>query len=208
MLRVLLTLVPALLLAGCASAPPEIAVAPGQYGRAFDEARETLVRYRFELERVDARTGVITSRPKSTGGLATPWNRDQSTLYQELEDLGNEQRRVVRITFEPKGAAPIADPRGAASPPPEETDLRRATVPMTAHVDVVVERVQHAGWRVEPTAVRYSSITRDPELVARGMWPSYEVAFSQDPQLARRLAEDIRRKLPQGTQPRAGAPSE
>jgi hypothetical protein len=179
------------LLAGCSApkAPPAIAVAPGQYAQAFDTARDTLTRYRFELERVDARAGVITTRPKSTGGLATPWDREQSTLEQAWEDLLDEQRRIVRITFEPAG------PASGTPPPPPETDLREAASPLTAHVDVVIERVQHAGRRLEPSAIQLSSVTEDPALRERGLWPSYNVAFSQDPLLARRLAEAIREAL-------------
>jgi hypothetical protein len=197
MIRLLILMLAAVALGagGCAipSAPPDVAVAPDQYSAAFDAARDTLRRYQFELERVDARAGVITTRPKMTGGLATPWDRQQSTLAQEWEDFVNEQQRTVRITFEP--AATDGSP-----PPPADSkpaDLRLVEGPVTAHVDVVIERIEHTGRRLEPTAIRYSSITQDPDLVTRGLWPSYAVAFSQDPLLARTLAEEIRRTMPE-----------
>jgi len=188
----LLSLLPAPL-AGCAApqGPPAVAVATGQYDRAFDAVRDTLTRYRFELERVDARAGVITTRPKSTGGLATPWDREQSTLDQAWENLLDEQRRIVRVTFEPW------EPMSGTTPaPPPDRDLRALDQGMIAHVDVVIERVQHACRRLEPSSIQLSSVTEDPALRERGLWPSYNVAFSQDPLLARRLAEAIRAALP------------
>jgi hypothetical protein len=188
-----------LLVGGCAvpTAPPEVAVDTGSYAPAFDAAKRTLTSYRFELERVDARAGVITTRPKLTAGLATPWDLEQSTLTSEWEDFVNEQRRTVRITFAP--SPPDAAPAKA------DVDLRDRPQPVTATVEVTLERVQHTGRRLEPTAIQLSSITLDPQHRARGLWPTYAVAFSQDPLLARRIAEDIRRATPRPA-PSPGTP--
>src|SRR5262245_24222130 len=116
-----------LLLPGCAARGPTTFTVPaGEYAKAFDSARDILRGHRFELERIDAQGGVITTQPKSTVGLATPWDREQSTLHQEFDDLFNQQRRVVRITFEP--AVPT-------------DDLTQATGPLNAQVEVVVYRL-------------------------------------------------------------------
>ncbi len=176
-----------LVLAGCGTPPKSkggFAVAPGRYDAAFDAARETLIERRFELERVDARAGVITTRPKPSSGLATPWDSEQTTLDQEVEDLFNRQQRLVRITFEPVAPGGI---------PPD--DLRAVPGELTARVDVVVERLHRPGWQVEPGAVRFSTYAQDPALAERGMWPTYAVPFSQDPDLAGRLAAEIERRL-------------
>jgi hypothetical protein len=187
MLRPLAYAFAAALLAGCASTPgtPDFAVAPGQYGAAFEAARDTLTSQRFLIDRVDAAAGVITTSPKATAGLATPWDEEQTTLDQEWEDLLNDQQRRIRITFEPAGAPP----EGAG------TDLRQVQAPITGHVEVVVDRTQHTGWRLETTGLRYSSITEDPALRRRAMWPSYVVPFSQDPLYAGRIADEIRKRL-------------
>ena len=75
-MRAFLLLISVLVLSGCAtSRPAEFATAPGGYAAAFDAAREVLREFRFELERVDARSGIITTRPKATAGLATLWDR-------------------------------------------------------------------------------------------------------------------------------------
>lgn len=172
---------------GCASpktASPQFDVAAGRYADAFEASRDVLAAGRFELERVDGEAGVISTMPKPSSGLATPWDGEQSSFRQELEDAGNRQQRRVRITFEP---APGAAASGG--------DLREAAVPLVGRVEVTVERVRRTEWRLETTAIRFSSFAVDPALQARGMYPQYTVAVSQDPELAARLAEQISKKL-------------
>jgi hypothetical protein len=184
----LLMLLAAVGLAGCASSPAgpaELRIAPGAYSRTFDAARDTVASYGFELDRVDARAGVITSRPKTTGGLLTPWDREQSTARNEIEDVMNDQQRRVRITFAP------AEGPGF----PEGADLRAEQPPMTARVEVAIDRIHHTGWRVEASSVQQSRRWRDPALQARGMEPVYEVPFTLDPQLAARITARIAEKV-------------
>jgi hypothetical protein len=172
---------------GCSAAGNgEFQIPDGRYNAAFDAARDNMIHRRFELERVDSRAGVITSRPKTTSGLATPWDTEQTTLDQEIEDLANGQRRIVRITFEP------ANPPAGSGPP---DDMREVKGPIAARVEVVIERVHTPGWQVQPTAVRFSSHAEDPQLEQRAMWPSYYVPFSQDPKLAARIAAAIEEQL-------------
>lgn len=173
-------------LIGCAApgTGSEFRVEGAGYAAAFDAARQTLIDARFDLERVDARAGVITTRPKSTAGLATPWDAEQSSISQEVEDLANQQQRTIRVWFEPEIRA---------DPAPE--DLRHIEGPMVVRVEVVIERVHKPGWRIETTAVRFSSFSRDPELTERAMWPRYSVAFAQDPEYAGRLAHAIERRI-------------
>jgi len=197
-IRLLILLSPAVLglalLGGCAgsSGNTELTLTSAQYTDAFQAAKDALAEYRFELDRVDAGAGVITSMPKASQGIATPWDFEQSSFEQELEDLANRHLRRVRITFEP--VSPAEDP---------QQDLRTATGPIVGRVEVIVDRVRRAGWRLEPTSVRLSTFTRDPDLVARGMWPQYTVPISQDPEFAARLADGIRRRM--GSKPAASA---
>jgi hypothetical protein len=188
MTRPLLLVLLAYALAGCSSAdrasPAELRIGPGGYAGVFDAAREAVTAFGFELDRVDARAGVITSRAKTTGGLLTPWDEEQSTARQEIEDLINDQQRRVRITFS----------RADQQALPDDADLRQQDGPMTARVEVAVDRIHHPGWRVEPTSVQQSRRWRDPGLQARGMAPAYEVPFTLDPRLAERIAERIVRR--------------
>lgn len=179
---------------GCATgpsaSPPESAVVEvgaGEYARTFDAARRVLRDRGFILERVDARAGIITTQPKTTAGLVTPWDREQQSLSQEAEDFLQRQQRVVRVTFEPVAVAdPAAD---EASKPPE--NLNTSSTPLNMRVQVTIERISVPGRRLEPEAIKESSYAYDPALGARGMQPSYEVATRRDAAGERRLVELI-----------------
>jgi hypothetical protein len=188
------------MIGGCASAPSAniadsatVQVGAGEYARAFDAARRVLRDRGFILERVDARSGIITTQPKTTAGLATPWDREQQSLAQEVEDFLQRQQRVVRVTFEPAaGAEPASD---GGSQPPE--NLNTASTPLTMRVQVTIERISVPGRRLEPEAIKESTYTYDPALGARGMQPSYEVATRRDAAGERRLVELIQAALAQ-----------
>lgn len=166
----------ALNLSGCASSegPTTFDVAPGQYTRAFNTARETLRDQFYSIDRVDAEAGVISTFPKDSAGLATPWDSDQSSLKQEWEDLAADQRRTIRVVFE-------------RQPGGQEPALGRVTV--------VVDRRYRPGIRIPAKSVKSASLTQDPALAQRGMWPAYDVAVEEDRALAARLAGEIANRL-------------
>ena len=186
--------------AGCA-ADPDVATAtfeirPESYLRVFHAAREALAERHFPIERVDASAGVLTTASRPTAGLATPWDTDQSTLAQELEDFLNTTSRSVRITFEPLAdrLAPDPAPRAAPASPEAMGDLRRAEGPIVVEVRVALERTRRPGWRPDPSGVWLNSTAIDPRDTRRGMFPSYTEAVGQDGLLARRIARQIRRR--------------
>lgn len=191
-MRRLLVLVGAILLGGCAAAPGpgRFTIESGHYAEAFDAAREVLRSMRFVLERVDAREGVITTRPKPTAGLVTPWDREQSSLTQEGEDFLNRQQRRVRISFAPQGLTreDLTEPWA---------DLRAHAGPIDASVRVVVDRLYSPNWRVQSASLAQSRHAIDPALVRRHMQPGYAVAVRRDEALERRLAQRIRDRLAQ-----------
>lgn len=160
------------ILTGCATAPPESARADADfraddYPALFDAAREVLSDYQFTLDRIDAARGVITTAPKRTAGLATPWDREQSTARQEFEDLAHQHDRVARITFEP------------------------ADRPTRVAVEVVVHRVHRPNWRIETDALRQSTHAVDPIAVRAGQPGEFREPVAEDRDLARRLMADI-----------------
>ncbi len=161
----------ALPLVGCASVPEgartESAMAPEAYPGLFDASREVLARRRFTLDRVDAARGVITTLPKRTAGLATPWDTEQSSLSQEAQDLVHQQERIARVTFEPPEA------------------------PTRVLVEVVVHRVRRPNWRVETDAIRLSTHARDPLGVSAGQRPEGRQAIEEDRRLAARILAEI-----------------
>ncbi len=191
------------MLGGCAkprNPSPMVELQPGRYEPAFAAAKQVLIDARFDLDRVDARAGVITTTAKPTSGLATPWDGEQSSLGQEVEDLLNRQFRRVRITFEPQAAeaatAPTPPHQDAAVP-----DMRLQAGALLCTISVSVERLRRPGWRLETSSVRQSSFYYDPEWGNRAIWPQYTVPFAQDHRLATRLAGRIRRSLEQQTPP-------
>lgn len=191
---------------GCsarARAGAELTVSSADYLRAVDIARDVLLESRFEIDRVDAAAGVITSQPRASAGLLTPWDPEQTTLGQEISDASSTQRRRVRITFEPAAIDRNAVPAGqaAADLPPSLTvptgpdDLRSSDVTLTARVEVFIDRVRRPGTRLETESIRTSTTTIDPDLASRRMLPEYTTTVDHDELLAGRLAQRIRERL-------------
>jgi len=174
---------------GCAAnGPAGFTVAPGEYARAFDLARDELLRRGFALELVDARGGVILSAPAESGGLATPWSRTEGSLGQEVGSLLHRDRRRVTIRFEPADAAEAGAP------------LTQIAGSLTAGVAVEREILHRPGLRLSAAGVRLSSTTESaetPRVIAR--------PAGEDPALARRIARRIRRGLSEPPPPDARA---
>ncbi|MFA6044670.1 MAG: hypothetical protein WC718_06770 [Phycisphaerales bacterium] len=182
-------------LGGCnAAGPPTFQVQAGDYQAAFNISREVLRDYQFDLERVDAAEGVITTADKSSAGLATPWDGVQTTAYQQLSDLGNDQARRVRITFLPVDGA---DASFAPS----------ADVPCVGDVHVVIRRVQSALVRPSSRSIQLTTTATDPALAARGIYSRYDVPVERDEELENRIARRIEARLAEATKPKAASAS-
>jgi hypothetical protein len=151
-------------------------IADAHADQVFDAARETLMGFRFALDRVDARRGVITTHPKRTAGIATPWDKEQSGIDQEWEDLLNEQRRVVRIEFDPAGE--------------QAADQER-----TMRIQVEVVRTHRPNWRIETESVRLSNHaqSRDADGVLEP--GSFTEVVGLDERFAQRIADAIETRL-------------
>lgn len=184
-------------LSGCAQqSTTSLALPAESYPLALDAARATLRDSGFTIDRVDAAAGVITTRPKDTAGLATPWDGEQSTMYQEWEDFMNRHKRTVRIDFSPAGQGTPNEGVDAAP-----ADLTEATGTLTMHTTVAVERAYRSNWRIESSAIRQSRRYWDRELASRGM-TSYEVPVAQDERLAARLTAAIERRMQRSVESR------
>lgn len=181
----------------------EFAVPPGRYIETVEVARRVLMEAQFEIDRVDAAAGVLTTHPKSSAGLLTPWITDQSTLEQRVADAANTHRRRVRVTFEPAavgvpegpGGQAAADVAGGVWSSVGALDLRESEVALTARVEVYVDRVRRPGLRLETESIRTSRVSLDPSLSARMMNPEYVTSVDRDDLLAARLAERMRRRM-------------
>ena len=144
--HVLLLAVLLLGVSGCrVSGPTTTAIGGDRYAEAFDEVKDVLREQGFELERVDARAGIITTRPQSSSGFFTPWVTSERRLRDEVESSFHRQRRVATVRF-----------LGG------EGDRRMEMGPVTVDVDVRVERVYQPGVRAVPASVRLRHVSEDP----------------------------------------------
>jgi len=183
-----------MLMGGCAATGPGAFDVPaGSYGEAFSAARDELRSLGFELDRVDARHGVITTRSRPTAGMATPWLDGESTAYQSLDGTLNRQARRVVIRFSPReGPVTPGEAPGEALP----VDLRLYPGPIRAEVETMIQRAQRPRLRVPAASVRLASPSIDPSLVERGLQPAYTVDIGPDERLAARIARAIMRGVP------------
>jgi hypothetical protein len=162
---------------------PALVLPSAQYSAAFDAAKHALRDTGFLLERVDAQAGVITTQPKGTAGIATPWDREQSGLGQELDDFFHRQQRVARVEFVPVGSSLASN-----------EDLRVFTGQIEARVQVAILRTYRPGRRVNTSNITSSTYTVDPQLQAQGL-SDYSVAQKQDARLAQRVLDTISAKV-------------
>ncbi|MBL0920811.1 MAG: hypothetical protein IBJ10_01645 [Phycisphaerales bacterium] len=198
-MRALRTLASALIplaIASCAAPnrSTSFEAAPGEYARAFEAAKAELREAGFELDRVDARAGVITTRPSASAGFFTPWTTHEQTLGAEWDGTMNAERRIVTIHFSGAGA-PVGASAGSSP------DLREAGGSTVAEVHVEVRRLYRPGRTPESAAVRLTTQFRDPEWEAAGLQPAVVGPYGSDPDLARALASRIARRAGSSEQP-------
>ena len=190
---------------GCVSASRTTAeplVAP-QYAPAFEAAKQVLLEYRFPLERVDARHGVITTQAKATAGFGSPWDREQSSIRQEAEELINQELRRVRVEFLPAASAVASQtPANAAgtltpvnTPDADLQDLRGLDQPMRVAFTVTVTRLHRPGRQPSTMSIRTSNMFTDPGLVEKGLAPLVSEDLGRDAQLESRLEAALERRL-------------
>ncbi|GAB5496517.1 MAG: hypothetical protein Phyf2KO_15970 [Phycisphaerales bacterium] len=201
-LRFLIMVACTLLLVGCSSTLKQsgeggrFVVEPGAYASAFDASRDKLAGLGFELERIDAHAGVLTTKPLASGGLGTPWDRQQMTLKSEIADLAHAQQRLVRITFVPESEIDRLPSDSAGSqigggvlniPVAELSQTER----LIGEVEVTIERLYKPYWRLSGVSVNHSSRAQDPTLRSKGMSREFYVVTRRDSALESELASRI-----------------
>ncbi len=158
-----------------------------EYDRAFDAAVDVLRDARFTIDRVDRRSGVITTEARVSSTIVEPWRPDNATLGMSVDSTLNYQRRVVRVQFtDAAGAGDVTDltvlPGGRA---------------LGLAVTCTIERAHRPNRRVESAALSRSSQAIDPRLQERGIGQVFWQQVGRDPNweqtiratLAQRLAE-------------------
>ncbi len=190
-----------LLLAGCNSAPrvSDTPLETQEYARGFEVVKNVLRDYRFELDRIDARHGVITTRAKPTAGLVTPWDGEQSTMKQEAEELINQELRAVRVEFVPAGVDSVQQSTLTPANTAESDlkDLRSTQQSLRIVVTVNQLRVHRPGRQPSTKSIRSSTMYADPELSRRGVAPMAIEELGRDQKLESRLLAAIEKQLAQ-----------
>jgi hypothetical protein len=196
--RVVLVLAAALAslaLGGCrTSGPTDLTIGPERFDEAFEATKDVLRAEGFELERVDARAGIITTRPLASSGFWTPWITTERRLRDEMESSVHRQRRRAEVRF-------VTD----------ASDARLAKGPVRVDVDVRVERVYQPGVRATPASVRLRHVSDRPGEPSPRDEPVFAVDHSSDralaAELARRLAAFLDLELDEPDRIRRGAPA-
>jgi hypothetical protein len=198
---------------GCAGkSKPDatVAVPAGRYPEAFEAAKDALREFQFELDRVDAAGGIVTTHARGSAGFATPWVPHTSGLEDAGRGFVERERRRAAVVFEAVGAGGTegSEPSALLSSGKEPAVARvgvgddalpidLALEPLDtsgevrARVRVWVERVYRPGRRVSSTSVRLSSFTSDPELREEGLEPAFAVTTREDEALGGRVAREI-----------------
>ncbi|MEQ8843941.1 MAG: hypothetical protein RIB58_03725 [Phycisphaerales bacterium] len=165
------------------------------YATVFEAAGDELTRRRFEVDRVDARSGVIRSLPKSGAGLLAPWTLPPGARV--VEDTFNAQSRVVEIRFEAAEAG-VVSPSGVASPladPGLPLLPAQAAESVVVSVRVLVSRRVTPTRRLDSTAIRSSTNSVDPSLFRRGLGTRFEAPQDLDADAASQIARGIARRV-------------
>ncbi|MDF1808902.1 MAG: hypothetical protein P1U42_04325 [Phycisphaerales bacterium] len=166
-----------------AESKAELVLENQSYDQVFESARDVLVDYRFGINRVDASRGVLTSHPKRSVGVVSPWDREQSTMNQEWEDFANQQERIVRIEFERLNV---------------ETDISNSLSEresVVVHVAVLVNRVHRPNWRIESESVRLSTHARSRDSGGQLEPRAFRETIGRDVELEVRIMDEIKTRL-------------
>ena len=180
MTRLVLMLMMALPLVGCrdASGPTAYTGVTSttvvDYPLAFETTKDVLREMGFELDRVDASSGVITTRPRTGAGLATPWIVTETPV----RDLVQRDRRRARVTFT---AASVDEE------PPRDLRAHDGTFDVAWVIDV--ERIYVPGRRPSPTTVRLGGTWVDRDLPVEGERGRFAKTIETDDELAARAVE-------------------
>ena len=161
---------------------------PGaEYDLYYEAAKDVLGDQQFDLERVDARAGVLTTRPVASAGWATPWIRHASTMGQSTNDLIQRNRRIATVRFQR-----VSDETNVSSQvDPVASDLRDFDGTIEVSVNVIIEQVYRSGRRLSPTSIRLTTFASDPRDEAIGAAQLRTRTVGTDAALSARIADEM-----------------
>ncbi len=136
-------------LTGCASSsgPAMLTIDSARYEKVFDTALEMMRRQGMNPVVIDRRGGIIETEPRIAGSILEPWDPNNASYQQAMDNTLSLQRRRARFEFMPGRRAPVRFPTEKPIRPREPAGLTAQPVDLTSydgdidvHVTVTVER--------------------------------------------------------------------
>lgn len=122
---------------GSPTAPSQWTLQIPDYEAFVDDTLTLLRKMDLPPERVDRASGLIVTRPTTSGGAYEFWRNDAQGGYQRLESSLQTIRRVVTIEIASTTAPPTVTT--AASPHVAETPVQAASYPPDQLIDDIAE---------------------------------------------------------------------
>lgn len=166
-------------LLGCARSPDPattFTLHDAEYEQTFSAARDVLRDAGFVLDRVDAQRGIITTLPKPSSGLATPWIDHASSPGDAAAATLHRERRIATVRFA-RSTDPTIEPDAA---------------PITADVEVLIQRLGAPGRNPEPSSIRMTSRWTEGTRGNGATTPYEAIAERPDDRFAAEIASRIR----------------
>lgn len=152
-----------------------------QYDAAFDAAIEILRDYGFSIDRQDYRFGLVTTRPLVSPTLFEPWRTTNTSPGQMAQGTLNTQRRIVRVALKPVVVAAGAAPKYQLT------------------VQVTLIKLQQPLKHLNGSTSGFSIVSHYSAVPAEwkedGISRAYWIPDGADPLLARRLIDDISKRV-------------
>lgn len=166
-------------LLGCARSPDPattFTINDAEYEQTFSAARDVLRDAGFILDRVDAQRGIITTHPRPSSGMATPWIDHASSPGDAAAATLHRERRFATVRFA-RSTDPTAQPDAAS---------------IDADVEVFIQRLGAPGRKPEPSSIRMTSRWTEGSRGNGPATPFDAISERPDDRLAAELAARIR----------------
>lgn len=124
-----------------------VQISAPRYREAFDAVKQTAHDYHFPLAFIDPRQGIVETETQPAGSILEPWEVDEPSVAQSLENTLMHQRRRVRFEFwpiSPDSAQTAAAPDVLSLSSPS-VDLTQTNSPLEIRVFVYMERSDMPG---------------------------------------------------------------
>jgi hypothetical protein len=149
----------------------------GDFDRLWNAADRALRDHRFEIDRADRRSAVMTTLPLSSKELFEVWRNDVPELKGQAQATLAQFRRIVRLEF-------TRTPDGQFQVEPRVVVQRHAVKENRVTAAINYRNV------FNPTAAQSEDVTADRPVTPSDYWYS----TGRDPALERELARQIQKK--------------